>query len=62
MNVFFWYLQRFMVESSSLALPEQESAECQTGTLGENILWAKNKMAAQKVNNYYNFAITKHRD
>ena len=39
-------LWTFLVDSSSLSNPESESAGCQIGTLGENFLEAKNKMAA----------------
>ena len=30
----------FMIDSSSLSLPEPESVECQIGILGANLLWA----------------------
>ena len=35
-----------MVDSGTMGCPEQESAGCHFGTLGEKLLRAKNKMAA----------------
>ena len=46
-HVVLWYLQTFMIYSYLMTLPESESAECQIGTLGENFVLAKNKMAAK---------------
>ena len=46
-----WYGRCFMVNSGTMACPEQESAGCHFGTLGETFLGAKNKMAAGRIIN-----------